>query len=270
MDEKQVAIVAAAPGVIIGRSDFNPDRSCAMSNSQWNAVYVRHADGTVAWYGHMKSGSLTLKGVGDNVDTGEVLGFVGSSGSSTGPHLHFELHDAAGNVVDPRHGPCSAGPDYWAQLQPYESPSINSLSILQTEPDMPQCGVRNGQPVHEQLTETDVLAPGATFYVMATYHDQRAGQPSTMRVRRPDGSVFYQWTFDLSEGGLPDPFYPATYWYWNYNLPANAPTGIWRFEASYQGHDYAKEFVVGDPGLARRLRVQRERAEAVELSRPGR
>ena len=270
MDAKQVAIVAAAPGVIIGRSDFNPDRSCAMSNSQWNAVYVRHADGSVAWYGHMKSGSLTLKGIGDNVVAGEVLGFVGSSGSSTGPHLHFELHDASGLVIDPRHGPCSAGPDYWAELQPYESPAINSLSLLRDEPNMIQCGVRNGEAVDEQLDETDAFLPGTTLYVMATYRDHRAGQTSTMHIRRPDGSVFQQWAFDLAEGGLPNPFYAATYWYWNYSLPADAPTGVWRFEATYQGHDYAKEFFVGDASLVRRLRVQRERVQVIELSRPRR
>ena len=86
-----VRIVAAAPGTIVSKTDGNFDRNCAIGSGQWNAVYVRHADNSVAWYGHMKSGSLTTKAVGETVVTGEYLGIVGSSGSSTGPHLHFEI-----------------------------------------------------------------------------------------------------------------------------------------------------------------------------------
>ena len=43
-----VRVVAAADGVIVGRREGNPDQSCG-SGGQWNAVYVRHADGSVAW-----------------------------------------------------------------------------------------------------------------------------------------------------------------------------------------------------------------------------
>jgi hypothetical protein len=40
-----VEVVAAAGGIIIGRTDGNSDQSCVYSN-RWNAVYVRHADGS--------------------------------------------------------------------------------------------------------------------------------------------------------------------------------------------------------------------------------
>jgi hypothetical protein len=83
MDNQQVEISAAAAGTIVSKSDGNFDRSCTFNNNQWNAVYVYQADGSVGWYGHMKSGSLTLKGVGASVAAGEYLGRVGSSGSST-------------------------------------------------------------------------------------------------------------------------------------------------------------------------------------------
>ena len=42
-------------------------------------------------YAHMKEGSRTVK-VGDYVNKGDLLGYVGSTGNSTGPHLHFELY----------------------------------------------------------------------------------------------------------------------------------------------------------------------------------
>ncbi|HSK12613.1 MAG TPA: hypothetical protein VK907_05325, partial [Phnomibacter sp.] len=63
-----VEIVAAAPGTIINKLDGNPDNNCSFcTNCMWNAVYIRHADGSIAWYGHLKSGSLTSKPVGSEV-----------------------------------------------------------------------------------------------------------------------------------------------------------------------------------------------------------
>ena len=100
MDHDQVKVVAAADGVIIYKSDGNFDKNCGFNNDNWNAVYVEHADGSVAWYGHLKNGSLSTKAVGESVSSGEYLGIVGSSGSSTGPHLHFEVRKH-GEPVDP-------------------------------------------------------------------------------------------------------------------------------------------------------------------------
>jgi murein DD-endopeptidase MepM/ murein hydrolase activator NlpD len=116
MDQQAVDIVAAAPGTIIGKTDGNDDRSCPNHYSaDWNAVYVRHADGSVAWYGHMKKSSLTAKAIGASVATGEFLGKVGSAGFSTGPHLHFENHSAVSNytILEPFHGACNAPASLW-------------------------------------------------------------------------------------------------------------------------------------------------------------
>jgi multidrug efflux pump subunit AcrA (membrane-fusion protein) len=57
-----------------------------------NAVVVRHAWGEYSVYGHLKPGSVTVK-VGQTVKAGDVLALVGSSGSSTEPHLHFHICD---------------------------------------------------------------------------------------------------------------------------------------------------------------------------------
>ena len=74
--------------------------------------------------------------------------------------------------------------------------------------------------VEETLDDTDALLPGAVVYVVATYRDQRVNQSTRLRVLAPDGSVFDSWNFDLSEGGLGEPYYAATYWYWTLPLPA--------------------------------------------------
>ncbi|MDI2097757.1 M23 family metallopeptidase [Ruicaihuangia caeni] len=51
-------------------------------------------------YGHMQLGSLSVA-VGQQVTAGQQLGRVGSTGQSTGPHLHLELWDAADGRLDP-------------------------------------------------------------------------------------------------------------------------------------------------------------------------
>ena len=100
MDQQKIDIVAAAAGTIIGKSDGNFDRNCSFNSNAPNSVYIQHADGSVAWYFHMKSGSPTSKPIGATVAVGEYLGSVGSSGSSTAPHLHFEIRKLNG-PIDP-------------------------------------------------------------------------------------------------------------------------------------------------------------------------
>jgi len=60
-------------------------------------VVVEHADGWSSLYAHCDAMDVTP---GQRVARGEVLGTVGSSGRSTGPHLHLELH-LHGTAVDP-------------------------------------------------------------------------------------------------------------------------------------------------------------------------
>ena len=61
------------------------------SNSGYgNMVLINHGDGYKTRYAHMIKGSITVS-VGDYVDAGQTIGKVGSTGNSTGPHLHFEV-----------------------------------------------------------------------------------------------------------------------------------------------------------------------------------
>lgn len=63
-----------------------------------NCVMIDHNNGYVTLYAHMKA--LSPLKVGAKVNKGDVVGYVGSSGNSTGPHLHFEIQKN-GKTVDP-------------------------------------------------------------------------------------------------------------------------------------------------------------------------
>ena len=62
-----------------------------------NLIRVRHANGVESWYGHL---SAVQVHVGDVVRAGQRIGRVGSTGNSTGPHLHLEIR-IDGQPVDP-------------------------------------------------------------------------------------------------------------------------------------------------------------------------
>ncbi len=55
-----------------------------------NHVKINHGSGYETLYAHMIPGSIQVK-QGDKVQKGDVIGYVGSTGNSSGPHLHFEV-----------------------------------------------------------------------------------------------------------------------------------------------------------------------------------
>ncbi len=63
-----------------------------------NKTVVTLDDGTEIWYAHQ---SRTAVNVGDKVGPGQTIGYTGSTGNVTGPHLHLEVRPAGGDPVDP-------------------------------------------------------------------------------------------------------------------------------------------------------------------------
>lgn len=82
-------IVAARAGTVID-AGWN-------SGGYGNYVMINHGDGFITIYGHMSSVAASN---GQSVSAGQVIGYVGNSGRSTGPHLHFEVR-LNGSVEDP-------------------------------------------------------------------------------------------------------------------------------------------------------------------------
>jgi len=62
-----------------------------------NYILIRHKHGYYTRYAHLLSSRVR---VGQRVQQGEVIGYIGNTGLSTGPHLHYEIHIGS-DVVDP-------------------------------------------------------------------------------------------------------------------------------------------------------------------------
>ncbi len=81
-------IYAAADGVVVIAGE---------QGGYGNTVVIDHGDGIATLYAHQSAIGVV---VGDLVEAGDVIGFVGSTGFSTGPHLHFEVR-LNGTPIDP-------------------------------------------------------------------------------------------------------------------------------------------------------------------------
>ncbi len=82
-------IVSVAAGVV---------KSTGYEGAYGNRTVITLRDGTDIWYCHQSR--IAVK-VGQTVDAGETIGYTGSTGNVTGPHLHLEVHPGGGAAVDP-------------------------------------------------------------------------------------------------------------------------------------------------------------------------
>ncbi len=74
--------------------------SAGWSGSYGNEVVIKHEDGNYSQYAHLSSLSVSA---GQSVSGGQQIGLSGSTGNSTGPHLHFEIRTTPsyGSDIDP-------------------------------------------------------------------------------------------------------------------------------------------------------------------------
>lgn len=247
MAQESVAVRAAAPGTIVLRRDGNYDRNCSFDSPDTpNLIFVMHDDGNIGWYLHMKSGSLTTKQVGDQVAAGEFLGLVGSSGISTGPHLHFELRSSTASnaaVIDPFNGQCNIAPSLWAAQPDYREQRLESISLHSAPPELfqDQCN-RAENPHHARWFQ-----PGQRAYLALYYNGQRVGEPAQIRLLDAAGTELANFSFAPTLQQMGADYLPGSYWYFPVDFPATMAAGRYRAEVSFAGQLRVEEFAVGGP-----------------------
>lgn len=89
--------LAADAGVAVYATKSGTVVKVATEYYNGNCVMIQHDDGSASQYAHLSSFAVSN---GDYVSQGSIIGYVGSSGYSTGPHLHFEIY-INGATVNP-------------------------------------------------------------------------------------------------------------------------------------------------------------------------
>lgn len=89
--------IGAPSGTAIVAADSGVVSYCGVNGGYGNCVMINHGNGRVTLYAHMSAFNCSY---GQTVTQGDVIGYVGSTGLSTGPHLHFEVR-INGSTVDP-------------------------------------------------------------------------------------------------------------------------------------------------------------------------
>lgn len=236
MEDDVMEVIAAAPGIIVQKKDGNFDKNCANNGNQnWNGIILEHPDGSRTWYWHFKNGSATSKNVGDTVASGEYLGRAGSSGSSDIPHLHFEVHDSAGLLIDPYGGPCNAynSESWWVNQPDYFVPEILTLSTHNTDSYDMECGV-----VENTYRELN-FEPGETVRFRIFFRDLQTNSITHIKVTKPDGSILYDYNF-VSEWVD----YSAVWAQWLFPIDNTSQDGVHTVTVQFGGNTYETIFGV--------------------------
>ena len=213
-----VAVRAAAAGMVLTTHDGEFDRQ-----KQWitgataNYVAIRHPDGVVSWYLHLKRTSVAVA-IGQLVEAGDLLGYVGSSGFSDVPHLHFEVRDSAGAVIDPWSGACGATESRWSPQLPYQN-AFALWDVGLTGAAMTLDLVKDPPPAQTVFTTAD---PQVSMWVQL--FNAPAGTVLEFRLYSPVDSLYF-----FVQSTLPR-FYGMSWWWAWHAIPGDLTTGHWRMQ----------------------------------------
>ncbi len=131
-------IVASREGTVIVTNDGEFDEcstaDCPGGYGYGNYVKIQHPDGTTTTYAHLAKWSVAVS-VGQSVDCGTYLGLMGSSGYSTGPHLHFEPRYSSGTKRDPFDGSCHSASSWWISQGSYGNLPGKSCPVTDADGD---------------------------------------------------------------------------------------------------------------------------------------
>ncbi|MDD3662926.1 MAG: M23 family metallopeptidase, partial [Candidatus Pacebacteria bacterium] len=97
-NSRGTSIVASASGKVIKVVNYCKEGNSSCGGRYGNYITIEHPNGMKTKYAHLGSVSVSL---GQSVKQGQLIGKMGNTGRSTGPHLHFEVINSNGSTVRP-------------------------------------------------------------------------------------------------------------------------------------------------------------------------
>ncbi|MBO6574781.1 MAG: peptidoglycan DD-metalloendopeptidase family protein [Rhodothermales bacterium] len=248
--DQGVPVLAAADGLVTWTQTGNFDRN------YWtpyiglpNGINIRHNDGSNSQYFHLRTHSVSVV-PGDRVEAGQVIGYVGSSGSSPNPHLHFELWEN-GISRDPNQGSCNSRLSLWKE--PIVHPATRELSILDWDVflDTDLSGSENNNYIGDKRLKNRPFRPlevarSEPELGIWVQLQGMIGATYQVRILDPTGAEF-----DVLNKGVI--FARSVQWHalytgWEERVSAmESPEGVWTVELLQDGAPVrSKTFTVGD------------------------
>ncbi len=234
--DQGLPIVAAADGIVSSVADGNFDRKTDFTNTAANSVIVDHGNGWRTIYWHLARDSVTVR-VGQAVKAGDVLGEMGSSGISTGTHIHFTLYRydfPVESIYDPT---------------TYYLPHVDTTYQPETKTGLLGSNISNDNTPsasdwRESFPTKRVFTRSANDPVVLNYalSHMRQGEKLDLTIFRPDGTISADWDW------VADQLYrfPQFFWwvgtgFWHQQV------GEWRWQIAKDGEVLVSEkFVVTD------------------------
>ncbi len=254
MDNNYVGVVAAAAGRVVGVTDnLNNEDNCGQMGADlnWNYVAIRHADSSTSFYGHIRTNSAKVT-VGQLVTAGQVIAFVGSSGNSSNPHLHFEVNrnavanSQAAGLVDTYAGPCNnlnMNTSWWVAQKPYWEPAVVRVMTHGSRPML--AGYNNNSNncrAGEAKNAKSEFAPNDSIFFGVAMRDYLLNQSYTLSVFDPNGNLWLPGSHTNTAGNI-----PRRYYLFAQKLPSNATAGTWQAVVNFNGINSIHFFSVNCP-----------------------
>lgn len=222
-----VPVFAVWDGVVVARDDGHPDMNTVPSGQPANFVAINHGSGRVAWYLHFKMNSVAVQ-TGEFVRAGQQIGLTGSSGNSTGPHLHFSLYEN-GQVVEPFSGGCQTMPSRWEQQRP--KPHTAYLQDF----GFSRQTLTNHVPVFGMPRDGQIALSDSVVRFWFFVPSLPAQSNVSASFVRPNGTVAYNSpTFGF--GNTVE--YRWSWWWWEFNIAEmHTLAGEWKVRLQVNGRE---------------------------------
>ena len=201
--DENVRVLAAADGIVTRtRNDmidklYTPAEDARIDGRKCgNGVVIQHAGGWESQYCHLKQGSIAVK-PGDNVRTGDTLGYVGLSGNTQFPHLHLDVRHA-GRDIDPfspgNPASCAleASDSLWSTEYEYRPAGLISTGFWPGVPDYAAIKQGSADAPELPVTSPAMVLWGFTF-------GTRAGDVMHFTVTDPAGKIVHTTQVDIEK-----------------------------------------------------------------------